>query len=199
MDDLGNLFHVPAENKHTLEKLTTNKFKPDGVGVGSGANFSNAASGAGNVLDNIKIIDGKVGGKIPVDDFKEIRKASLHNVNSDSMTLGKYTPTIEQGVENWAKPGPDSYIKKAGGNSTYFDLGSEWSNIQKKYNLTNDEMFEYFNVPALDDAVSRGKVIKFSHDPRLYPDSYLSQEWQYLKETHGFKTLKLKGDVWIAK
>nr|WP_175476132.1 TNT domain-containing protein [Evansella caseinilytica] len=36
MDDLGNLFHVPAENKHTLEKLTTNKFKPDGVGVGGG-------------------------------------------------------------------------------------------------------------------------------------------------------------------
>lgn len=60
-------------------------------------------------------------------------------------------------------------------------------------------MFEYFNVPALDDAVSGGKTIEFSHDPRLYPDSYLSQEWQYLKDSYGFKTLIPKGDVWIAK
>ncbi|SDZ50531.1 Predicted ribonuclease, toxin component of the YeeF-YezG toxin-antitoxin module [Evansella caseinilytica] len=56
VDDLGNLFHVPAENKHTLEKLTTNKFKPDGVGVGSKAD--NAIKGMGNKTD--KITDGVI-------------------------------------------------------------------------------------------------------------------------------------------
>lgn len=60
-------------------------------------------------------------------------------------------------------------------------------------------MFEYLNIPALDDAVSSGKTICFSHNPRLYPDSYLAQEWQYLKENYGFKSLTKKGDVWIAK
>lgn len=115
------------------------------------------------------------------------------------MSLGKYTPTIENGVENWTKAGPDSYISKAGDSSTYFDLGSEWSNIQAKYNLTGDDMFEYFNVPALNDAVSSGKIIRFSHDPRLYPHTYLAREWQYLKDRYGFKSLILKGDVWHAK
>ncbi|TGA98738.1 hypothetical protein E4665_07760 [Sporolactobacillus shoreae] len=149
-------------------------------------------------IDGINIVDGKVGGKIPIEDFYKIRKASIHNEDGDTMTLGKYTPSIENGVENWGKPGPDSYIVKAGGDSTYFDLGSKWNEIQNKYHLTNDEMFTYFNVPALEASIKSGKIIKFTHDPRLYPDSYLSQEWQHLKDAHGFRKLKKEGDVWIA-
>ncbi len=150
----------------------------------------------------INVIDGKIAGKIPVEDFKHIRNASIHNVDADSMTLGKYTPTIENAVQDWTKAGPDSYISKAGNNSTYFDLGSEWSNIQKKYNLADDEMFKYFNVPALDDAVRNGKEIIFSHKPDLpaYKGSYLEAEWKYLQDKHGYSMLvEGKGGIWYAK
>ena len=150
-------------------------------------------------IDGIKVIDGKVGGKIPLEDFQEIRKVSIHNPDADSLTLGKYTPTIENGVPNWGKAGPDSYIAKAGDDSMYFDLGDNWSTIQKKYHLTDDEMFEFFNVPALDDAVKSGKEIKFSHYPEDFPDSYLFNEWEYLQKKHGYIKLIPKGDGWIAK
>lgn len=158
-------------------------------------------SNAAKMIDGINVVEGKVGGKIPLEEFTKIRNQSIHNANAEasSMTLGKYTPTVENGIENWAKPGPDSYIAKAGDKSTYFDLGSEWSSIQKRYNLTRDEMFNYFNRPALDDAVRSGKTIQFSHDPRLYSDSYLADEWKYLKDTYGYKTLIREGDGWIAK
>src|SRR5699024_9296036 len=145
--------------------------------------------GSPNSIDGIKVIDGKVGGKIPPQEFKAIRQASLKNVDTESMTLGKYTPTMENGVPNWDKAGPDSYIGKAGNESMYFDLGEDWGKIQEKYNLTNDEMFEYFNVPALDEAVKSGKEIRFSHKPDLkkYEDSYLFDEWIYLQKEHNYK------------
>ena len=62
-------------------------------------------------------------------------------------------------------------------------------------------MFEFFNVPALDDAVKSGKEIRFSHDPTKseYRRSYLFQEWKYLKENYGFKRLQPEGTIWIAK
>ncbi|WP_430535972.1 hypothetical protein [Listeria rocourtiae] len=166
---------------------------PDGTAT------ANAGRAAG-IVDGVKIIDGKIGGKIPVQDFQEIRKASVHNVDGDSMTLGKYTPTVEDGVENWGKAGPDSYIGRAGDDSMYFDLGSKWSEIQNKYKLTDNEMFEYFNVPALNDAVKSGKDIRFSHKPDLkeYKDSYLAKEWQYLQNEHGYSKLLPRGDVWYA-
>ncbi|WP_221774497.1 hypothetical protein [Listeria booriae] len=168
--------------------------------IGPDGNATLNAGRAAGIVDGLKIIDGKIGGKIPVQDFQEIRKASVHNTNGDSMTLGKYTPTVEDGVENWGKAGPDSYIGRAGDDSMYFDLGSKWSEIQGKYKLTDNEMFEYFNVPALSDAVKSGKVIRFSHKPDLkeYEASYLAKEWQYLQNEYGFDELTLEGDVWIA-
>jgi len=85
--------------------------------------YNGITEGAGNLIDGIKITDGKVGGKIPVDEFKTIRQSSIKNPNADSITLGKYTN------------GLDSYIAKAGDNSSYFDMGSEWNTVRKKYNL----------------------------------------------------------------
>ena len=40
--------------------------------------------------DGIEIIEGKVAGKVPLEDFISIREASVHNANADSITLGKY-------------------------------------------------------------------------------------------------------------
>ncbi|WIW71923.1 hemagglutinin repeat-containing protein [Anaerosinus gibii] len=141
------------------------------------------------VIDGMRIIEGKVGGKIPLDDFIKIRSQSIHNGEAELMTLGKYTN------------GTDSYISVAGENSTYFDLGTKWENVRNRYNLTNNEMFEYFNKPALDDAISNGKVIQFSHNPELpaYENSFLAQEWKYLKDKYGYQSLKKEGDVWIAR
>lgn len=147
----------------------------------------------------IKIVDGRVGNKIPVEEFQHIRGASIHNPDASSMTLGKYTPSVKNGKEDWTKPGPDSYIARAGNNSTYFDLGGDWGTIQRKYNLSDQEMFDYLNVPALDDAVASGKAIRFSHNPNDYKGSYLNQEWEYLKKEHGFTELIEEGGMWYAE
>lgn len=166
--------------------------------------YSKLKGSGGNRLsqiDGLDVIDGRVIGKVPIEAFKKIRKASIHNMDSDSLTHGKYTPTMENGVPNWGKAGPDSYIGRAGKESTYFDLGNDWNKIKKQYKLSDDDMFELFNIPVLDDAVKSGKEIRFSHDPRLrkYEETFLRQEWNYLKEIHGFKLLQKKGDVWIGK
>src|SRR5699024_1852391 len=103
--------------------------------VGKGKS-GKGTKGSPNSIDGIKVIDGKVDGKIPIESYKQIRAESVHNVDGDALMLGKYTPTIENGVENWGKAGPDSYIAKAGKESTYFDLGNDWGKIQNKYHLT---------------------------------------------------------------
>jgi len=120
--------------------------------------------------DDLKITGGKVEGKIPVDDYVAIRKASVTNSDSNMMTLGKYDGG-----------GETSYIARSNG-SSYFDLGSEnWLEIEKMYGLDDTDMFELFNKPALDDSISANKTIRFSHDPVDYPNSTLENEWNYIK------------------
>lgn len=82
----------------------------------------------------------------------------------------------------------------------YFDLGNSWGDIQSRYNLTDREMFDYFNVPALDDAVKNRKSIGFSHKPDLpeYKDSFLAMEWDYLKNKYGYTDLIERGGIWYA-
>jgi hypothetical protein len=143
---------------------------------------------AENVIDGIKIIGGKVGGKIPIDDFKAIRQSSVKNPDADSITLGKFTD------------GPDSYIAKAGSDSSFFDMGEQWGAIQQKYGLSDKEMFDYFNVPALEDAITRRKIIRFSHNPLDNRKSFLFQEWKYIKKRMGLgdTNLVFKGGFWYV-
>ena len=73
--------------------------------------------------------------------------------------------------------------------STYFDLSSDgWSAVKNKYNLTDQDMFELFNKPALDDAILSGKTFKFSQDP-ITDTKYLNQELKYLEEK-GYKYME---------
>ncbi|MEG0346359.1 MAG: hypothetical protein RR546_07835, partial [Erysipelotrichaceae bacterium] len=141
-------------------------------------------------IEGIKVIDGKVGGKIPVTDYLAIRDASVHNSYSNSMTLGKY---FDDNI---------SYIESAKNKSSmFFDLGDDWNIIKDKYCIGDDEIFEIFNKSALDDAVKNGKKIRFSHDPRLpkYSGSALGDEWSYLMKHHGFKDLiEKEGGIWLA-
>ncbi|HBZ45914.1 MAG TPA: hypothetical protein DEO93_01030 [Stenotrophomonas sp.] len=137
--------------------------------------------------------------KIPLNDYLEIKLRSVHNADSDTLVLGKFRPTVTNGVEDWTIAGPDSYValaKKEG--AMYFDLGSEWDSVMSRYGLSNDEMFRAFNVPVLDDAARLGKQIKFTHDP-LQNSGALRQEWEYLKVNHGYTRLVEKDGVWYAK
>ena len=153
----GNNIYDNLESQGTQDiyKGSTTSWKPPVDTVGGG---------------NLKIIDGKIGGKIPIEDFDAIRTSSVKNPGSKSITLGKYTE------------GADSYIAKAGKDSSYFDLGSDWSKIQNKYKLTDSEMFEYFNKPALNDG-------------------FLGMEWEHIKSIKGLKDSNLifEGGFWIVK
>ena len=137
----------------------------------------------------LDISDGKVGGKVPIEEYQSIRSRSVKNFDADSITLGKYTD------------GPDSYISRAGTNSSYFDLGNEWGIIQDKYELTDAEMFDYFNKPALDNAIAGRKTIRFSHNPLDYEGSFLADEWEYIKQqlNKSDKDLSFEGGFWYVK
>ena len=139
---------------------------------------------------------------MPLEEYEMYRTKSVINPDSDTMTLGKYEPTIRpDGTQDWSTPGPNSYISKAG-DTTYFSLGDDWDKITVEYGLDAEgkEMFKYFNKPALDDAVAQGKTIRFSHNPELtqYEKSAIRWEWDYLQEKHGYNGLKPKGGYWYG-
>ena len=139
---------------------------------------------------------------MPLEEYEMYRTKSVINPDSDTMTLGKYEPTIRpDGTQDWSTPGPNSYISKAG-DTTYFSLGDDWNKITVEYGLDAEgrDMFKYFNQPALDDAVAQGKTIRFSHNPtlKMYEKSAIRWEWDYLKEHHGYNGLKPKGGYWYG-
>ena len=134
--------------------------------------------------------------------YTDYRKMSIKNPESDTMTLGKYEPTIRpDGKKDYGTPGSGSYnvLAEADG-SSYFDMGKFWNEIQEEHLLNNRQMFEAFNKSALDDAVAQGKTIRFSHNPELpqYEKSALRWEWDYLQEQHGYTGLKPKGGYWYG-
>lgn len=102
--------------------------------------------------------------------YEKIKDISIHNQNSDTLTLGKYRPTIEiDGTENWKIAGPDSYNVIAEKNGDmYFDMKDGlYDNVMENYNLSYQDMFDEFNTAALDKAISDGKTIRFTHNPEL--------------------------------
>ncbi|MDR0951439.1 MAG: hypothetical protein LBM18_00740 [Oscillospiraceae bacterium] len=139
-------------------------------------------------LDDIPVINGQVGGKVPINDYLEIRAKSVINPASDTLTLGKYADDFS------------SYTVRAG-ETMYFDLGDEWDVIRQRYNLSADEMFDYFNVPVLDEAIGSGKAIRFSHNPVEYMDSALGDEWEYIKGalSKTDEDLTYEGGFWYVK
>lgn len=134
--------------------------------------------------DNIVIASNGKG--LPIAEFKRYRESSIHNPSSDTMTLGRFDGG-----------GEISYITKAG-NTTYFSLGDDWGMLQDTYDLSDTDLFDLFNKPALDDAVSAGKTIRFSHDPRNFTGTSLYNEWEYLKNKYGYIDLLPVGDFWYG-
>ena len=75
----------------------------------------------------------------------------------------------------------------------YFDMGDDWNRAQEKFGIKRrEEMFDFFNRPALDEAIQRGMNIRFSHDPlqdSTLRGSFLEMERTYLVE-HGYAILE---------
>ena len=91
------------------------------------------------------------------------------NPDADKVMLGKYDGG-----------GSTSYITQAGDDYTYFDMGKRFDEIQNAEGLTNQEMFDRYNKPFLDDAMRENKPFHFSHDPRA-SDGFLRQEFDYIE------------------
>ena len=144
----------------------------------------NFDKGAGK---SVKVIDGKVGGKVPVEEYNAIKGSSVKNPKSDTLTLGKYADDAT------------SYTKRAG-DTSHFDMGDNFNATRQKYNLSGDEMFEYFNKPVLDEAISSGKTIRFSHNP-VSAKGFLGSEWNYIKSTLGITDANLvyEGGFWVVR
>jgi hypothetical protein len=70
--------------------------------------------------------------------------------------------------------------------------------IEDTYGLTDKEMFNIFNVPALNDAAFAGKTIRFSHDPRAWGEGATKDEWSYLKDMYKYSDLVKEGAYWYA-
>lgn len=150
-----------------------------------------------SLMDTMK--NGKIHNKVPLDDYISIRNKSVHNTASDTLTLGKYESVV---LPNGNRiPTPESYnVKAMEAKNMYFDLGTEWNDIKTTYNLTDGNMFDYFNIPALDDAVASEKTIRFTHDPMLpkYNKDAIFSEWNYLMKKHGYIEVREIGGFFYA-
>lgn len=171
------------------------------LSLGSGAASSKfagkyilKASGTLKGYPSVNVNKGKVLGKIDFEDYFKIKFESVINQDSKTMTLGKFFKGDD------GRPRTDSYVAIADKyHDTYFSLGEKWNQIEKKYQLADDDMFEIFDKPAVDDAVNSGKTIRFTQDPRKYRNCALQKEWIYLQQKYKFKTLKKEGEFWYAK
>ena len=62
-------------------------------------------------IERLYICDGKVDGKIPLDKYKEYRKKSIHNPESNEMTFGKYDVVIDEVTRKPVKGGDGKPIR----------------------------------------------------------------------------------------
>nr|WP_279285534.1 pre-toxin TG domain-containing protein [Clostridium sp. C8-1-8] len=80
-----------------ISKLKESKAEEDMVAK-EAVTIDKGGSKADIIIDGLKVIDGKV----PISEYNELRDLSIHNKSYDSITLGKYLPTINSdGTENW--------------------------------------------------------------------------------------------------
>ncbi|WP_391858006.1 hypothetical protein, partial [Vibrio cidicii] len=109
--------------------------------------------------------------KMTISEWEAIRKASVHNTSAPEATLGK-----------WEGPASEnSYTNRAIDTGTqYFDLGEDWSAIRSRHGLSEDEMFDLFNRPFLDDLIRDNKPVRFTHNPEEDAGA-LGREMKYLE------------------
>lgn len=189
-DSEGGVRGQGADGPHGSDSPTPHGESASGI-VTDGervASYPDSLSLDESTGDVVWVVDGDARAAVPASDYVDIRHWSMHNVESNTLVLGKYQ---HDGV---------SYLDVAREyDATYFDMGSSgWGEVKARFDLTDGEMFEFFNKPALDDAVADGKAIRFSHNPEEHSGSALGDEWAYLQDKHGYTRLRKDGDVWIA-
>lgn len=64
---------------------------------------------------------------------------------------------------------------------------------------TGADFFCHQIEAAIDDAISHGKTLRFTHDPRLWGKSALGNEWVYMNMEHDYEKLILKEGYWYAE
>ena len=112
-------------------------------------------------------------GEVPQKVTDENLENSTHNPDAESMTLGKY-----------GDGGDDSYIGKAGDDSTYYN-SDNYEGIQDEYHQSDSDMYEAGgNKDFVEQNIDEGKDVQFSHDPRV-DDGALGEEWGTVQEKTG--------------
>ncbi|NVJ91090.1 MAG: DUF637 domain-containing protein, partial [Methylocystaceae bacterium] len=115
--------------------------------------------------------------------FKDTAQKGTKNPDSDTILLGRYS---EDGI---------SYNKVAQeNNATYFELDN-WDDVTK--GLEEDQVWK-INRTFLEEQVSQGKKVIFSHDPNSpSPGTFFEREVEFLTEKE-FKFKKRDDGLWEA-
>lgn len=185
-------FHIDSKTEKTLLNIGVNVAVNVGIDAAEGLTKSKIAKHKAEKIE----IDANAGkANFEIDDLEKIYEDSIHNPDSDNMTLGKYEDMR----------GPEySYIEIAKDNGdTYFDMGDSWDKLKNIYDMTDEDIFYQFNTKALQDALDEGKTIRFSHDPLNYPESALAKELKYILNNTDYGAsnwyLKKIGDFWYLR
>lgn len=101
--------------------------------------------------------------------------------------LGKY---LERGSE--------SYIKRAGTEYTFFDLGNKWDEAFEIVNGNEKEIWR-INKKFIDEQKFLGKEFYFSQNPWLSKSKeYLLKEAEYLIDLGAKDFIQLNSNTWKA-
>ena len=101
-----------------------------------------------------------------------------HNSDAESITFGRY------GDENRDEL-PDSYRNVAIETDSAYFYNDDYNRIQQEVGYTDDEMYEQSgNKEVVVDALSEGKDVQFSHDPREASGG-LGREWDTIQDQTG--------------
>lgn len=114
--------------------------------------------------------------KLSLEELSALYKESIHHMDADRATLGRFV-----------KDSATSYEKVAQENgSAHFNLqGTQWGDAKDAFDLTDAQLYELLNKPFLDDVISKGLPVEFTHNPRLPENKSaiaLNKELDYLEE-----------------
>jgi len=95
-----------------------------------------------------------------MDEHMALRESSVHNADSDTLVLGKYheegSPDADKSYDKIAEAEGKSYFQMEKG--AFDDL--------KEAGLSDSEIYDLYNKPAIEEAIEDGKTIEFTGDPK---------------------------------
>lgn len=116
--------------------------------------------------------------KMSVSEWTDTYNASIHNMDANRVTLGKYYPNDAKSYEQVAEASGDAYF-----NMPSSSTSNLWKETQAKYGLSDDEMYELYNRPFLQEIVDNRLPVRFTVNPneKEYQDAIsLQKELKFL-------------------